>query len=43
MYKDNEYVMSDLITDRQWNYTANWLAECGYNVNDCATWGIIQM
>lgn len=39
MYKDNEYVMSDLITDRQWNYTANWLAECGYNVNDCATWG----
>lgn len=39
MYKDNEYVKSDLITIRQWNYTSEWLAECGYNVEDCAEWG----
>jgi len=39
MYKDNAYVMSDLISARQWDYTANWLAECGYDVKDCATWG----
>lgn len=39
MYKDNQYVISDLISDRQWDYTANWLAECGYNVEDCREWG----
>lgn len=39
MYKENEYVTSDLISDRQWDYTANWLAECGYDVEDCKAWG----
>ena len=39
MYADNEYVTSDLITMRQWEYTSNWLAECGYNVENCVEWG----
>ena len=39
MYKDNEYVTSDLITMQQWEYTSNWLAECGYDVKNCAEWG----
>jgi len=39
MYKDHKYVTSDLISNRQWDYTANWLAECGYNVEDCREWG----
>lgn len=39
MYKDNEYVASDLITMQQWEYTSNWLAECGYDVKNCAEWG----
>ena len=39
MYKDNKYITSDLATERQWGYIAEWLAESGYNVEDCREWG----
>jgi len=39
MYKDNQYVSSDLVTERQWGYIADWLAESGYYDN-ISTYGV---
>ena len=39
MYKDNEYITSDLISVNQWNYIIDWLASAGYNIENSKEWG----
>lgn len=39
MYKDNDFVESDLVSNKQWESIVEWLKNSGYNVDDSAEYG----
>lgn len=39
MYKDNNFVESDLVSRKQWSSLVEWLKNSGYDVEDSGDWG----